>query len=68
MYSGISIHNEGPRVWKNLFALTRFRFMEVLFHIFYYYWGKKYRSLYRGLLLSSKIQLVVYYICCILIG
>ena len=23
--------------------------MEVLFHIFYYYWGKENRSLYRGL-------------------
>ena len=49
MWSGTSIYNEGPRVWKNLFALTRFRFMEVLFHIFCHYWGKKYRSLYRGL-------------------
>ena len=23
--------------------------MEVLFHIFYYYWGEEYRLLYRGL-------------------
>ena len=23
--------------------------MDVLFHIFYYYWGKENRSLYRGL-------------------
>ena len=29
--------------------ITRFRYIEVLFHIFYYYWGKKYRLLYRGL-------------------
>jgi len=40
---------------ENLFALTRFRYIEVLFHIFYYYryWGKKSfviprASLYRG--------------------
>ena len=26
---------------ENLFALTRFRYIEVLFHIFYYYWGKE---------------------------
>ena len=24
-----------------LFIITRFRYIEVLFHIFYYYWGKK---------------------------
>ena len=29
--------NEGPRDWKNLFAIKRFRYIEVLFHIFYYY-------------------------------
>ena len=23
--------------------------MEVLFHVFYYYWGEEYRLLYRGL-------------------
>ena len=32
-----------------MFAITRFRHIEVLFHIFYHYWGKKNRSLYRGL-------------------
>jgi len=41
--------NEGPRDWKYLFAITRFRYIEVLFHIFSYYWGKENRSLYRGL-------------------
>ena len=25
--------------WKNLLAVTRFRHIEVLFHIFYYHWG-----------------------------
>ena len=42
-------YNEGPRDCQNLFAITRFRFIEVLFHIFYYYWGKKFRSLHREL-------------------
>ena len=41
-----------------MFAFTRFRYFEVLFHIFYYYWGKEHRSLYRGLryidLLTSR--------------
>ena len=35
--------NEGPRDWQNMFALTRFRYIEVLFHIFYYYLGKENR-------------------------
>ena len=29
--------NKGPRDWKNLFAIKRFRYIEVLFRIFYYY-------------------------------
>ena len=41
--------NEGLRDWQNLFAITRFRFIVFLFHIFYYYWGRENRSLYRGL-------------------
>ena len=43
-------YNEGRRDWQNLFAITRFRYIEALFHIFYYYWGRKKenRSLYRG--------------------
>ena len=45
MYSGTSMYNEGEGLEKFV-ALTRFRFMEVLFHIFYYYWGKKYRFRY----------------------
>ena len=35
--------------WQNVFAIPRFRFFEVLFHISYYCWAKKTRSLYRGL-------------------
>ena len=32
-----------------LFVLTRFRFMEVLFHLFRYHRGKENRSSYGGL-------------------
>ena len=42
-------YNEEPRDWENMFVITRFRYMEVIFHIFYYYWGHENRSLYRGL-------------------
>ena len=34
-------YNEGPRDWQNLLTITRFRYIEVLFHIFYYYWDKE---------------------------
>ena len=38
--------NEGSRDdWQNLFAMKRFRYIEVLCHMFYYHWGKKNRSL-----------------------
>ena len=42
-------YNEGPRDRQNLLVITRFRDIEVLFDIFYCYWGKENRSLYRGL-------------------
>ena len=32
-----------------MFDITRFSYIDVLFHIVYYYWGKENRSLYRGL-------------------
>ena len=32
---------QGPRDWQNVFAITTFRYIEVLFHIFYYSWGFK---------------------------
>ena len=38
----------GSREWQNLFALTRFCHIKVLFHI-YYYWGKENSLLYKGL-------------------
>ena len=41
-------YNEA-RDWQKLFAKTRFRYIEVLFHILYYYWGNENRSLYRRL-------------------
>ena len=44
-----SRYNVRPRDWQNLFATTRFRYIEVLFHIFYFDWGKENRSLCRGL-------------------
>ena len=41
-----------PRDGKNLFAIfsiMRFRYIEVLIHIFYYYWGKENCFFYQGL-------------------
>ena len=32
-----------------MFAITRFRYIEVLFHTFDYYWDEEYHSLYQGL-------------------
>ena len=43
-----SQHNEGPRDWQNAFAVTRFRYIEVLFHLFCCYWGKENCSSYGG--------------------
>ena len=42
-------HNKVPKDRQNLFAITRFRYIKVLFHMLYYYWGKEDRLLYRGL-------------------
>ena len=42
-------YNEAPRDWQIVFAIKRFRYIVVLFHIFCYYWGKEDSSLYRGL-------------------
>ena len=39
------IIGEGPRDWQNSLAITRFRYIDVLFHIFYCYWGKENCSL-----------------------
>ena len=40
-------YKEGLR--QNALAIPKFRHIEVLFHIFYYYWGKEDCSLYPGL-------------------
>ena len=32
-----------------LFVLTKFRYIEVLFHLFCYHWGEENRSSYEGL-------------------
>ena len=42
-------YNKVPKDWQNLFAIKRFRYIKVLFHMLYYYWGKENRLLYRGL-------------------
>ena len=33
--------NKGPRDWQNVFAISRFHHIKVLFHISYYDWVKK---------------------------
>ena len=42
-------YNGGPRDWQNGFTKMRFHYIEVLFHIFHYYWGNENRWLNRGL-------------------
>ena len=45
-----SLQNKEPRDWQNLFAFTRFRFIEVLFHEYILLLlGKENHSLCRGL-------------------
>ena len=51
---------EAPRDWQNVFALTRLRYIVVLFHIFYYNSGKENRSLYWGLLEAFYIEVPLY--------
>ena len=60
-YTEAPRYNEGRRDWQNLFAITRFRYIEALFYILYYYWGRKRKSfvisrmsLYRGSTVSQK--------------
>ena len=45
---------------QNFFAEGRFRYIEVLFHLFYYYLGKENRSFYRihRYIEASYIQVV----------
>ena len=37
-------YNEGPWDLQNMFTITRFRYIKVLFDAFDYYWGKENRS------------------------
>ena len=48
------------RDWLNLFSVTRFRYIEVFFHIFTVTGVKQNSSLYRGLLYRGSI---VYMLC-----
>ena len=41
-------YNEGSRDWQFLFAIRRFRRIEILFPIFYHCWDKENRLFYRG--------------------
>ena len=50
--------NKVPRHSENMFAITRFRYNEVLFHIFYYYWGEEYCSLQRGHLYIKEVRYI----------
>ena len=52
-------YNKVPRDWQNLFAITRFHYTKVVFHMFYYYWGKENRFLYRGLLYTKVCYIKV---------
>ena len=38
------LYIERPRDLQNMLVITRFRYIEVLFHIFHYYWGGQYCS------------------------
>ena len=42
-------YNKVPTDWQNLFAILRFCYIEVLFHMFYYYWGEENHLLHWGL-------------------
>ena len=45
-----------PRDLQNLFTMTRFPHIKVLFHIslYYLYWGKENHSLYQGSLYGGS--------------
>ena len=51
-------YSKGQETGKNLFPITRFRYIEVLFHVFHYCWGKQNRSLYRS---SSDVEVPLYF-------
>ena len=44
------LFNKGPRNWPKMIPKLRFCYIKVLFHMFYYNWGREYyHLLYRGL-------------------
>ena len=45
--------------WQNMFPITRFHYIGALFHIFYCYWGKENRLLYRGLHLIYRLRFII---------
>ena len=47
-YNTVEPHNDGLRDPQNMFAVTRFCYIEVLIHIFCFGWGKESHLLYRG--------------------
>ena len=47
--------DQGTR--KNVFPITRFPYLEVLFHIFYHCWGKQNRSFYPGVRYIEVLQI-----------
>ena len=51
-------YNEVLRDWQNLFAITRFRYIKVVFHIFYVLLGDD-RSLYRSSTVTSDCYIIV---------
>ena len=60
-------YSEGPRD-----CIARCCYIQVLFHIFYYYWGKENRQLYRGLryvvvryieVPLYKVLVILYHLC-----
>ena len=63
-YSVWSLQNKEPRDWQNLFAFTRFRLIEVLFHAYILLLlGEENQSLCRGLRYIEVHYIILYYHC-----
>ena len=50
--------NEVPRACQNWFTITRFRYIEVLFLIFYYYWDKQ-KELVTHRFVISRLHCII---------
>ena len=59
-------YTEVPGDCQNLFVITKFRYIEERFHVFYYYGGKVNRSLYQRLRYNNievhYIKVLLHYI------